>query len=394
MGLIGLVWLAVEFGLRALNLRKSPRRLPSHAPLCLWVILYSAIGGVNCVVGLVFGILYFRGSNRYSIFISAIVLFFLVSRLSRAVRGWNRGASCALAATVAGVGLLDQLPPPSKEDTQAAAKTVHNDQRFCQALERTLPPGAMVFQLPLMNFIDGDPIRGMLSYEHVRPYLWTKHLRFSSGSVQGRPRENWQEQVAAMPITQAAKQLERYGFAGLYFNRKAYEDGAEALLKDLAKAGWSQRVEDEAREQVCVVLKPAPRPDWPHSDDAAHIVYPGKWSLGTYGVRDLGIRPAWWARGRRVSLYFVSEHKQPCWFHLTGWVAAASDRRVEIHTVAGQSGAGHWRPASLSHWTCACLAGRGVTICIYMQIFLVRISPQQFVQLFPIPRCKFLIPIY
>jgi hypothetical protein len=330
VGLSALVWLAVEFGLRVLNLRNVPRRLPSHAPLCLWVILYSVIGGVNCLVGLVFGMLYFRGSNRYSIFISAIVLFFLVSRMSRLVRTWPRAASYALAAGVAGVGLLDQLPPPSKEATQACARAVRNDQRFCQALEETLPPGAMIFQMPLMNFIDGDPIRDMQSYEHLRPYLWTKHLRFSFGSVQGRPRENWQGQVTALPLEQSVKELERYGFAGLYFNRKAYEDRAEAVLKELAKGGWPQRIEDEAREQVCVVLHPAPHPAWPHSDDAAHVVYQGNWSLGRFELRDLGIHLAWWACDRTSSLYFVNDHPQAGCFHVTGLVGAASARRVEV----------------------------------------------------------------
>jgi len=69
VGLSAVAWLAAEFGLRVLNLRKIPRRLPSHAPLCLWVVLFSAVGGVNCFLGLFFGLMYFRASDRFSIFI-------------------------------------------------------------------------------------------------------------------------------------------------------------------------------------------------------------------------------------------------------------------------------------------------------------------------------------
>ncbi len=330
VGVIALVWLAVEFGLRVLNLRTAPRRLPSHAPLCLWVTLYAAVGGANCLLGLVFGLLYFRGGNRYSIFISAIVLFFLVSRMSRLARAWSRAASYALAAGVAGLGLLDQLPPPSKEATLALARAVQNDQRFCRALEEALPAGAMVFQLPLMNFIDGDPIGDMLSYEHVRPYLWTEHLRFSAGSVQGRPREEWQEQVAALPIEQCARQIEQYGFAGLYFNRKAYTDRAAAMLAELARRGWSRVVADEAGEQVCVLLNPSPRPARPRAEDAAHIVYRGNWSFGTYGLRDRGPRPARWACASRASLCFVNDSPQPGSFRMTAMVAASTARRVDV----------------------------------------------------------------
>ena len=135
-----LVWMTVEFILRMLNLRKVPRRFSLHVPQCLWVILYAAIGGGNCLLGL-FGLQYFRGSNRYSIWISAICLLFLVSRMSRIVRRWNKAASYALAMGVAALGLLDQLPlPPSKAETQALAKQVENDRAFCRKLEEKLPP--------------------------------------------------------------------------------------------------------------------------------------------------------------------------------------------------------------------------------------------------------------
>jgi hypothetical protein len=331
MCLGALIWLALEFGLRVLNLRKVPQRLPSHAPLCGWVVLYSAIGGINCILGLLFGLMYFRSSNRYSIFISAIVLFFLVSRMSRFVRGWSRLTSYALSATVAGIGLLDQIPVFPKADLQACADAVANDQRFCRELEAALPPNAMVFQLPLMNFIDGDPIRDMLSYEHIRPYLWTRQLRFSFGSVQGRTREDWQAQVADLPPDQLAKELERFGFSGLYLNRKAYADRAEKTLKALAKSGRSRLIEDAAGEQVCVALHPSPNPAWPHSDDAAQIVYKSGWvweEPAPDGNRH-------WA-GNRASLYFVNESQQDCSFHLTGVVTGWTDQRVEVQ-FQGQS---------------------------------------------------------
>ena len=331
VGLSALIWLVAEFGLHVLNLRKFPRRPPSYAPLCLWVILYSIIGGTNCFLGL-FGMMYFRGGNRYSIFISAIVLFFLVSRMSRLVRRWNRPASYALAAVVAGIGLLDQLPPPSTENTQTWARAVQNDQQFGRVLEEKLPPGAMIFQLPLMNFIDANPIRECTPYQHVRPYLWTKHLRFSFGSVQGRTREDWQAQVVRLPLAQTVKELERYGFAGLYFNRTAYEDRGEGMLKELAKCGKSQLIEDEARDLVCVVLNPSPQPAWPHSDDAAQIVFTGNWEIGQFTLPAQGITNelGHWASSSKSSLYFMNESPEGRDFHLAGLLMTETARRVDV----------------------------------------------------------------
>jgi hypothetical protein len=330
VGLCALVWLAVEFGLRAANLRQIPRRLPSYAPFCLWVMLYSAIGGLNCLVALVFGLVYFRGSNRFSLFILALALFFLVSRMSRVVRGWNRAASYALAVFVTTVGLLDQLPPRSKEELSALARQVQNDQRFGQVLEEKLPPGAMIYQLPLMNFVEADPIRDCAPYEHLRPYLWTKRLRFSYGSVQGRPRDGWQQDVAAAPLDQGLKELERYGFSGLYLNRKAYGDRGEARLKALADCGKSQVIEDEARELVCVLLNPSPHPAWPHSDDDALVVYPRGWELGLFTLGNFGKQSGYWACQSRLPLYFINERPQSCAFRITGFAIAPSPQKLEL----------------------------------------------------------------
>jgi hypothetical protein len=330
VGLCALVWLAVEFGLRAASLTRIPRRLPSHAPLCLWVLLYSAVGGLNCLVGLVFGIMYFRGSNRYSIFILALALFFLVSRMSRIVRGWSRAASSGLAAFVATVGLLDQIPARATSKLATLSTEVQNDQRFCQALEDKLPPGAMIYQLPLMNFVEADPIRDCAPYEHLRPYLWSRRLRLSFGSVQGRPRDEWQQDVAALPLDQGVKQLERYGFSGLYLNRKAYADRAEGRLKALADCGRSQLIEDEASEQVCVLLNPSPQPAWPHSDDAAAVIYPNGWKLGLFSLGKLGKESGFWACRRKLPLYFINDSPQSREFRVTGFAIAPSPQKLEL----------------------------------------------------------------
>ena len=330
VGLSAMVWLVVELGLRVPNLCKVPRRLPSYGPLCLWVMLYSAIGGVNCFLGLLFGLTHFRGSNRFSIFISALCLLFLVSRMSRVVRHWNRFASYALAVSVATLGLLDQLPLPNPNEAETALQRLESDRAFGRALEERLPRGAMIFQLPIMGFPEADPVRGCDVYDHLRPYLWTKALCFSFGSVKGRPREGWQNQVGVLPPGQLIKELERYDFAGLYFNRKAYEDRAEGMLKELAKCGKSQLIEDEGRDRVCVLLNPSSRPAWPHSDDAALIVYKGDWTMGMFSHNSFGDYLGHWACSSRSLLYFMNDHPESCDFHLTGWVAVMSPRQVDI----------------------------------------------------------------
>ena len=83
----------------------------------------------------------------------------------------------------------------------------------------------MLFQLPVVDFPEGQRVRGATDYEHLRPYLHSTQLRFSYGSDKGRPREAWQRRVEALEPEAMADALERMGFAGLLVNRKAYEDG-------------------------------------------------------------------------------------------------------------------------------------------------------------------------
>jgi hypothetical protein len=329
VGIAALVWLFGEFMLRTLNLRKGSRRLPLYAFLCSWVVLYASIGGLNGLVGL-FGMMLFRSSNRFSIFIAAVCLLFLVSRMSRVVRNWNRFASYALAAGVGAIGLLDQLPLTNPSTAATASKQLGIDRAYARALEERLPRGAMIFQLPIMEFPEADAVRGCDVYDHLRPYLWTKTLHVSFGSVKGRTREAWQEQVTRLPLDQTVEELERYGFAGIYLNRKAWKDHGELMLKELAKCGKSQLIEDEGHDQVCVVLNPSPKPAWPHSDDAAQIVYASNWSAGRFELSGLGSFLGFRACGRDSSLYFINDRPQVCAFHLTGTVVSASARRVDI----------------------------------------------------------------
>jgi len=66
---------------------------------------------------------------------------------------------------------------------------VQNDVDFCTSMEKSLAPHAMVFQLPVMRFPEGGPVHAATEYEMLRPFFFTKTLRFSFGSNQGRPRK-------------------------------------------------------------------------------------------------------------------------------------------------------------------------------------------------------------
>jgi len=118
----------------------------------------------------------------------------------------------------------------------------------------------MVFQLPIMEFPE-SPAPGMPSYDHLRPYLYSKNLRFSFGGVKGRPWLEWQKDVGKSPSLQTVVHtLESYGFAALYVNRNGFQDKGEGILKGLRSMGYSEVLESKAGDLYCVLIHPAPHP--------------------------------------------------------------------------------------------------------------------------------------
>lgn len=284
VGIVALVWLGVTT-LRSILRRK---RVPGVALPAGWIFAFSSVGGITNIMAFFSGLVLFRATNRFSIFLSAIVLMFLVSRLTRLFAhrpAWLSGLA-ALVVTV--IGLADQLPrPPGLERQQRIAKRIESDRELGGLLEGRLPQGAMVFQLPVMMFPEAAPSHRLGDYDHFRPYLSTSSLRFSYGSLKNRSRGRWQRDAEKLPTPEFVQKLEQYGFAALYFNRSGFADGGAKLLEELSDMGRTQRIEGKLGEQVVVFLQPAASPKVPMARSFTfghgwHNAQPGeaRWAYG------------------------------------------------------------------------------------------------------------------
>jgi len=262
-GYIGLIGLAALTWLVVVSLRRLAEgaRPPLEAWLILWILLYSGVGGLNGIIGAL-GFQLFRATTRYSIFILCIVLMFAVRRLSlREYR--NTVLVYAAALLVVGVALWDQVPPlVSASDLEASARLVTSDREFTEKMEASLPPDAMVFEVPIMDYPE-SPVGNLTAYEHFRPYLFSRHLRFSFGSDKGRPGERWQHDVDQLPFNDSISRLESYGFAALYLNRNGFPDKGESVLKALRETGHTEALESPRGDLVCIKLNPAAEPEMP-----------------------------------------------------------------------------------------------------------------------------------
>lgn len=260
IGIVALCVLAYSTVLAVVDRRSGD--VPWQIGLVLWVFLYSVIGGANGFLGL-FGLVFFRGTNRYSIVILALVLLFLVRHLTWLTRRWHPIAVSALAGAASIIGFLDQSPPPpTQRDIAKVRSEVLADSKFVSILETKLPARAMVFELPIVGFPETPAVREMQAYEHLRPYLYSRSLRFSYGSVKGRPRERWQREAEQLGPTRLVNLLETYGFSAILINKKAYEGQAGSLLSDFRAAGRA-KVLVESTDLVSVALFPHRHPIMP-----------------------------------------------------------------------------------------------------------------------------------
>lgn len=283
LGIVGLValgwlvWTAVSDAVRG-----RANDIPLAAWQVLWIVICFTTGGLNAILG-AFGFTLFRTGQRYSVVILAIALLHAAQRLT----AWQRRAEAgtpAEPARIAGLAaaaatclliLGDQVPrPPSPEQTATLARQVAADREFTGAMEAALPAGAMVFQMPVMEFPE-SPLPGVPSYDHFRPYLFSRSLRFSYGSMKGRERERWQpavqgkffegatldQQAGMIRVNQAnakaaVDELKRLGFSAIYVNRNGFPDRGKGIEDALLALGYEKPpIRNATGDLACFILR-------------------------------------------------------------------------------------------------------------------------------------------
>lgn len=323
---LGLVGIASLLGLGLVSLKRAsanPRRpIPLTALQVIWLLLFSVVGGTNGLIGQL-GITLFRCTNRYSIYLLALLLLFAAKGLSRLSLSWSRwvvgGAAVALSVLV----VWDQVPPRESEASLAEVeKTVSSDRTFALTMEKKLPPHAMVFQLPVMKFPESWPIQQMGDYEHFRPYLHTSSLRYSYGSDKGRAEENWQLDVERRPAPEMVAALEKIGFSAVYINRKGYADNGDALIAALQGAGRSVDLESPAGDLAYVRLTPAAHPILPES--------PPYFVTGWYAEEGSPPGDTWHYSNGNAELILSNPSSAPQAVTISFQLASPSPRTVEV----------------------------------------------------------------
>ncbi len=238
VGVIGLAWLFV-IAIGAIvgigggggggGPPRTRQRQLAFAAMVAFVV--GTLGGISALIGYLITA-QIRGWDRISIFIDFFALATVAIGLDLIARRWLRGrtpwALAGLAAVLV-IGVFDQSSTLAIPTYTATGESWGSDSLFVSAIQRVLPPGSSVFELPYMPFPEVPPINLMQDYDPLRGYVHSSNLNWSYPVMAGRPAD-WDSQTVSLPTSTLVDGLIASGFRGLWIDHRGYQDGGAQII--------------------------------------------------------------------------------------------------------------------------------------------------------------------
>lgn len=236
LGILGSLGFLASLAVIFLQRARKPMNAVYHAALFnLAGLLFATICGFGTFFAM-FITPNIRAYNRISVFLGFLSLFIFFKCIQYLGEKYHLKSKTMgiIACIFLAIGILDQISPfysfPKISPNQDAFQ---NDQTFVATIEKILPPGSAVFELPYVPFPENPPVNNMTDYEQFRPYLHSTTLRWSYGAMKGRPIATWQQNTANLPLPEMLNTLVSSGFSGIYIDRNGYTDNAKSLETSL-----------------------------------------------------------------------------------------------------------------------------------------------------------------
>lgn len=246
LGMIGFIVLMVCLFTKRDSLLK--KRLACLSELNISMVLLGTIGGLGSMFAFFVSPM-LRAYNRISIFIeyvSILAVALLVNELIRVIKdnkkvvsAWAKRISLVLTGCIFGLMCLfsiwegyPQLATPAYDTNKM---NYISDKNFVENIENSVEAGSMIYQLPYHEYPEYGPVNDMWDYHLYIGYLHSKTLKWSYGSIKGRDEDKWNKNVGSMPIDKMVSYLKEQGFAGIYIDRRAYEEEELTTLEGSLK---------------------------------------------------------------------------------------------------------------------------------------------------------------
>ncbi len=190
----------------------------------IFILIFSLIGGLNLLIGTI-GFTSIRATNRYSIWILALVLIFFFKFLTDHNFKKDNIVKNFIILLFFIFTYLD-LPQPHKASyLETINRAITMDKNFISQIEKnyTKPKIAM---LPHIKFPENGPVLKMLDYEPLKLYIHSKNSYFSYGANQYN--NNYKivldkEVYDIKTLNNFISIMQAYDYNLLLINKKAYQ---------------------------------------------------------------------------------------------------------------------------------------------------------------------------
>lgn len=228
MGIIGLfALLLMLFKKKSDKDTPAYKRLSALSELNLCAILFGTLGGFGTCF-FVFVTQTIRGYNRISVYIAFFCIAavcIMVNEISARISKFSlRTLFAAGFALFVLFGIWEQNPKigiPYAENYD----NWYSDKNFVEQIEDSAEEGAMIFQLPYVEYPEGGTKNQMRDSELFVGFIHSDTLKWSFGSVKETKEDDWNKETAQLPAVQQTAVLKEKGFSGIYINRRGYADG-------------------------------------------------------------------------------------------------------------------------------------------------------------------------
>ena len=174
--------------------------------------------------------------NRIAPFVGFLSLFAVAQLLDLAMRRRPLRrvfTALALAALVV-AGVFDQTSAASVPPYASSESSFASMQRFVDRIEASVPPGASIFQLPVIPFPEEIPRSPAVPpSQELAPFLHSRALRWSYGSFKDSASGRYQMGVSTGSTPALLFKLAVAGFDGLLIDKTGYVDGGMSLEREL-----------------------------------------------------------------------------------------------------------------------------------------------------------------
>jgi phosphoglycerol transferase len=244
VGTVGFGWLAIVGIAALLGAPWALKRPGVERAAAAGVAVCIAVGATGGASSLVREYVSndIRAWNRMSLQIAFFSLLAVGLLLDAARRRLRAPGFAALLGAIVALTVYEQSAASNAPPYARDASEYSSDQRFVAAIERALPAGASVLQLPYVPYPEGyqpymspdqtSPFSPQVNFEYelMRGYLQSRELRWSYGAMKGRA-SDWESRLASLPVSLAVTGAAAAGFDGVYVDLRGYPGGLGPRLQ-------------------------------------------------------------------------------------------------------------------------------------------------------------------